>query len=224
MIVNFEDLGNGRKYANLVFNPIFSKKRPLTKEFYGGKYACVRDEFRIWSNNIFRKNVTKILISFGGTDPVKITSKVLDVIRNESFKKIEFTVILGYGFQHKKDIKTKASILKSEGFKIKLVEKSDFLAKYLRDTDFAIISNGRTVFEVSCMGVPVLSVAVNEREKSHSFVKEHNIGKHMVFDKTNFSKNLSKNIQHMLKSENRKKYKTNRYRRCYLCRDHRFRG
>tara|TARA_B100001540_G_scaffold308603_1_gene323534 strand:+ start:3896 stop:5545 length:1650 start_codon:yes stop_codon:yes gene_type:complete len=209
MIVNFEDLGSGRKYAHLVFNPIFKQKRPLTKEFYGGNYACVRDEFRIWSNNIFRKNVTKILISFGGTDPVKITSKVLDVIRNESFKEIEFTVILGYGFQHKKDIKTKASILKSEGFKVKLVEKSDFLAKYLRDTDFAIISNGRTVFEVACMGVPVLSVAVNEREKSHSFVKDSNIGRHMIFKKKTFSKELTSNIEYMLHPVNRKNFKSN---------------
>ena len=209
MIVNFEDLGTGRKHADLVFNPIFSQKKPLTKEFYGGNYACVRDEFRIWSNDIFRKDVKKILISFGGTDPVKITSKVLKSIKIDSFKKIEFTVILGYGFQHKNDIKIKSANLKKNGFKIKLVEKSDFLAKYLRDTDFAIISNGRTVFEVACMTVPVLSVAVNEREKSHSFVKDYNIGKHIIFNKNTFSKNISSDIQYMLKSENRKKYKSN---------------
>ena len=130
-------------------------------------------------------------------------------ITNESFKEIEFTVILGYGFQHKKDIKTKASILKSEGFKVKLVEKSDFLAKYLRDTDFAIISNGRTVFEVACMGVPVLSVAVNEREKSHSFVKDSNIGRHMIFKKKTFSKELTSNIEYMLHPVNRKNFKSN---------------
>ena len=59
------------------------------------------------------------------------------------------------------------------------------------------------------MTVPVLSVSVNEREKSHSFVKDNNIGTHMVFSKNTFSKNLSVNIQHMLKSENRKKYKKN---------------
>ena len=116
---------------------------------------------------------------------------------------------MGYGFQHKKDIKTKASILKSEGFKVKLVEKSDFLAKYLRDTDFAIISNGRTVFEVACMGVPVLSVAVNEREKSHSFVKDSNIGRHMIFKKKTFSKELTSNIEYMLHPVNRKNFKSN---------------
>ena len=99
--------------------------------------------------------------------------------------------------------------MSKDGFKIKLIDKSDFLAKYIRDTDFAIISNGRTVFEVACMNVPVLSVAVNDREKSHSFVNDHKIGKHMIFNKSTFSKNLSKNIQHMLLNTNRRKYKSN---------------
>ena len=209
MIVNFEDVGNARIYADLVFNPIFTKKKVLTKEYYGGQYACVREDFRIWTNNLFRKNVKKILVSFGGTDPTQITTRIFTIIQNLSLKNIEFIIMLGFGFEHKKQIKKATEILIKKGFLIKLVEKSDFLAKYIRDTDFAIISNGRTVFEVASMNVPVLSVAVNDREKSHSFVKEHNIGKHMIFDKTNFTKNMSKNIQHMLKSENRKKYKTN---------------
>ena len=47
-IVNFEDLGPGRKHANLVFNPIFNSKSFSKNEFFGYNYACVRDEFRIW--------------------------------------------------------------------------------------------------------------------------------------------------------------------------------
>ena len=31
MIVNFEDVGEGRAYADLVFNPIFNEKKTLTK-------------------------------------------------------------------------------------------------------------------------------------------------------------------------------------------------
>lgn len=88
MIVNFEDVGEGRAYADLVFNPIFNKKKMLTKEFYGGKYACVRDEFRIWTSNTLRKDVKKVLVSFGGTDPTQITTKIFKVIENLSLKKL----------------------------------------------------------------------------------------------------------------------------------------
>ena len=209
MIVNFEDVGNGRMYADLVFNPIFNKKKMLTKEYYGGKYACVRDDFRIWTNNLFRKNVKKVLVSFGGTDPLQITTLIFNVIKNLSLKNTEFIIMLGFGFEHKDEIKKLSSQLIKNGFSIKLIEKSDFLAKYVRRIDFAIISNGRTVFEVASMQVPVLSIAVNDREKSHSFVEKTKIGKHMIYDPNSFSDELSTNIQHMLKFENRQKYKTN---------------
>ena len=86
MIVNFEDTGEGRKLANLVFNPIFEKQKSLTNEFYGAKYACVRDEFRIWKNETLSKNVKKILITFGGTDPSNITEKTISVIEKNNRK------------------------------------------------------------------------------------------------------------------------------------------
>ena len=204
MIVNFEDVGQGRAYADLVFNPIFNKKKMLTKEFYGGKFACVRDEFRIWRNSSLRKNVKKILVSFGGTDPTQITTKIFRVIEELSLKNIEFIIMLGFGFEHKDEIKKAANHLIKDGYTIKLIEKSDFLAKYIRYADFAIVSNGRTVFEIASMQVPILSVAVNDREKSHTFVRDEKIGKHINYNPVSFTKELSFNIKHLLEYENRK--------------------
>ena len=208
MIINFEDLGQGRAYADLVFNPIFNKKKMLTKEFYGGKFACVRDEFRMWTSNILRKDVKKILISFGGTDPTQITTKIFKVIENLSLRNIDFIIMLGFGFEHKKEIKKDASHLIKNGFTIKLIEKSDLLAKYIRYVDFAIVSNGRTVFEVASMQVPILSVAVNDREKSHTFVRDEKIGKHINYNPASFTKELSCNIEHLLEYKNRKNFKS----------------
>jgi len=74
---------------------------------------------------------------------------------------------------------------------IKLVEKSDFLAKYIRYADFAIVSNGRTVFEIASMQVPILSVAVNDREKSHTFVRDENVGKHIDYNSSAIHKRIS---------------------------------
>ena len=208
MVVNFEDVGEGRAYADLVFNPIFNKKKMLTKEFYGGKFACVRDEFRIWTNNILRKDVKKILVSFGGTDPTQITTKIFKAIEKLSLKNIEFIIMLGFGFEHKKEIKKAVTNLREKGYTINLVEKSDFLAKYIRYVDFAIVSNGRTVFEVASMQVPILSVAVNDREKSHTFVRDEKIGKHINYNPKSFTKELSCDIEYLLEYKNRKKFKS----------------
>ena len=79
VIVNFEDLGEGRKLADLVFNPIYYTKNKFKNEFYGEQFACVREEFRIKKRNRIRKKVKKIVITFGGTDPTNKTQKIFFV-------------------------------------------------------------------------------------------------------------------------------------------------
>jgi len=209
MIINFEDRGEGRKLANLVFNPIFEKQKSLLNEFYGSKYACVRDEFRIWKNEILSKNVKKILISFGGTDQNNITEKTLSIIEKNNIKSIKFILLLGFGYMHKKMIKQKVKHLQKNNFNIILVNGSDFMAKYTRDIDFAIVSNGRTVFELASMNIPILAISVNIREQNHNFVKEQNVGIKIDYEKLSYEKSLKNSLDKMLNFNNRKNYKKN---------------
>ena len=209
MIVNFEDQGEGRKFANLVFNPIFKKQKSLSNEFYGSKYACVRDEFRIWKNEILSKNTHKILISFGGTDQNNITKKTISIIEKNNIKNIEFILLLGFGYMHKKMIKQKIKNLQKNNFNIVLVDGSDFIAKYTRDIDFAIVSNGRTVFELASMNIPILAISVNAREQNHNFVKEQNVGIKIDYEKLSYEKSLKSSLEKMFNFNNRKNYKKN---------------
>jgi len=209
MIVNFEDQGEGRKLANLVFNPIFEKQKSLSHEFYGSKYACVRDEFRIWKNEILSKNVQKILISFGGTDQNNITEKTISIIEKNNIKNVEFILLLGFGYSHKKMIKQKIKNLQKNNFNIILVDGSDFMAKYTRDIDFAIVSNGRTVFELASMNIPILAISVNSREQNHNFVKEQNVGIKIDYEESSYEKSLKNSFEKMLNYNNRKNYKKN---------------
>ena len=47
----------------MVTNPIFSTKMKFQNEYYGGEFACVRDEFRIGKKNRLRKEIKKICIT-----------------------------------------------------------------------------------------------------------------------------------------------------------------
>ena len=209
MTVNFEDRGEGRKLANLVFNPIFEKQKSLSNEFYGAKFACVRDEFRIWKNEVLSKNVKKVLISFGGTDPNNITEKTISIIQKNNMKDIEFTILLGFGYLHKKMIQDKIKKLQKDNFQIILIDSSDFIAKYARDVDFAIVSNGRTVFELAAMTIPILGVSVNNREQNHNFIKEQNVGIKIDYKKSSYEKSLMNSLEKMQIFNNRNKYKRN---------------
>ena len=46
-VINFEDLGNGAKYANLVINELYDKPiNKLRNTLWGSNYFFVRDEFK----------------------------------------------------------------------------------------------------------------------------------------------------------------------------------
>lgn len=206
-IVNFEDLGNGSKYANLVFNPIYYSKIKSKNIFYGSRYAAVRDEFRIWQNNVINKKVTKVLITFGGTDPTNKTQKIIEILEKNNFTNIEFTVILGIGYSHMKSLKNLISKMKKNNFKLKIIENSDFLAKFFRETDFAITSNGRTVFELAAMNVPIITIPVNKREKTHSFVKHAGVGFQIDPDSQIFESQFLNSFNKLCSYNTRKKFK-----------------
>ena len=118
-------MGPGRKYADLVFNPIFNSNHHKKNEFYGSDFACVRDDFRIWKKTPIRKNAKNVLISFGGTDPTDKTNQILRIISKTNLKFLNFTVLLGHGYLNTKKIKNLIKEMNSNGFHINIIEKSE---------------------------------------------------------------------------------------------------
>jgi len=173
-VVNFEDLGTGSNYANLVFNPIYYQKSTPTK-FFGEKYACVREEFR---KKRIKSPKKSIVITFGGVDPRKLTLRLLKILQKHS-PKYKIFVIIGNEFSHKKQVLVMIKNLKQNGLNIKEVIRSDKISQFIDGSMFAITANGRTVFEVAARYVPIITISVNQREESHVFPKKQKIGYHL---------------------------------------------
>ena len=151
-LVNFEDLGEGRKYSDLIFNPIFSATTKLSNEYYGSKFACVRDEFRIFQRTQIREKIEKVSITLGGVDNNHNTFKIIKIINeNKILKNVTINIILGFGFKHKEKLMKLTNSMKKENYKIIIIEKTDFISKYILDSDFVIAANGRTVFEIASL-------------------------------------------------------------------------
>lgn len=167
-VVNFEDIGPGSDFADLVFNPIYFSNKNKPRKFFGSDYACVRDEFRILQSKPLNKNVKSILITFGGTDPQNHTMPVLQLLSKINLKE-EIIVILGMGNSHKKAIRNFVRKMNRNGQNVKVIQQSNIMAKYIRESDFVITANGRTVFEVASLKVPMITISTHEREESHSF-------------------------------------------------------
>ena len=96
--------------------------------------------------------------------------------------------------------------MNKDGFNIKIIEKIDNISGYVKDCDFAITSNGRTVFELAAMGIPMISIAVNQREKQHSFVKYTKSGYHIDSPSKIETKKILFNINKMMDKRNRNQF------------------
>ena len=161
-VINFEDLGDGSKSADLVINAIYPEKQILKNHYFGHKYFILRDEFIYSKQKEDIRNVKKILITFGGVDPNNYTKKVLEVIYDYcNLNKIDMTVITGFGY------KEYSSLKKFE--KINIQENVTNISKYMLEADLIFTSAGRTTYEVASIGTPAIVMAQNERELTHFF-------------------------------------------------------
>ena len=56
-----------------------------------------------------------------------------------------------------------------KNFKIEILQNITNMEYLMYNSDVAITSNGRTVYELTSMGVPFISIAQNDREITHLF-------------------------------------------------------
>ena len=78
------------------------------------------------------------------------------------------SVVIGRGFGENQELAKILVVLKCKDL-VSLVYDTDNIAKLMSTADFAVCSNGRTVFELAHMSVPSVILCQNERELDHDF-------------------------------------------------------
>lgn len=165
-VVNFEDLGDGADLAHLVFNALYEKVTPPPNHMFGYKYEFLSENFLMTEPNRFNKKVNTILIAFGGADPSNLTIRVLKMLENLD-EKIKIKVA---AYKQSSDLERYVSKLSNTG-PVEYLPNIKDMAELMRGIDLAITSNGRTVYELAAMGIPIISIAQNDRETLHLFAR-----------------------------------------------------
>jgi len=178
-VVNFEDKGPGAKEAHLVINALYEWSSSDNNIFFGHKYECLREDIYLSPiKKEVNKEVKKVLITFGGTDPsdlsyrlVKILSQIKDIFVKSNIK---VTMILGFGYDEER-YKILKNIVNKHNMKyfLNLARKIQWMAPYIFESDFVVTSNGRTVYEIVSLGVPLIVIGQNSREGNHTFAAIH---------------------------------------------------
>ena len=160
--LNFEDLGEGSKIADLVINAIYPEKQIIKNHYFGHDYFILRDEFIYSETKDNKEKIEGILISFGGVDPNNYTKKVIETIYEYCMQNsIRINVVTGFGYKKYDSI---------DDFKNNNIYKNVAnISKYMLEADLIFTSAGRTTYEVASIGVPTIVLAQNDRELTHFF-------------------------------------------------------
>lgn len=161
-VINFEDLGEGCRYADSVINAIYPKNNTLLNHYFGQEYFILRDEFILSKEKNITSEVKNILITFGGVDPNNYTEKVVRTINEYcNGENIKITVIAGFGYDNYDSIKSYENVIVKRNI--------SNISDYMLQADLIFTSAGRTVYEVASIGTPAVVLGQNEREMTHFF-------------------------------------------------------
>ncbi len=127
----------------------------------GSKYIPLREEF-IYQPYEVKKEVSRVLITTGGTDQLNVAYNLLqEVLSHPRLKTLEYHVIVGCFNQNKNLLKE----VEREYANVILHENVNNISVWMRYCDVAISAAGTTTYELCACGVPSICMAVADNQE-----------------------------------------------------------
>jgi UDP-2,4-diacetamido-2,4,6-trideoxy-beta-L-altropyranose hydrolase len=147
--------------ADLILNPnldgdeaLYRKQSPAAQLLIGPSYFPLRREFSPGNEKReIREPGNRVLVTLGGSDPENLTPKIADALAHSSG--LEITVIAGAGYDRVSDLQ------KLNASNLRVICNPPNMARFMKDSDQAIIAAGGTLWELLSMGCTVLSYSRN---------------------------------------------------------------
>lgn len=167
-----DDLAQDHACADLVLNQnIYATAEPYsagahTRLLLGPAYALLREEFASWRcrSRPISERATRILVTLGGADPDNQTLKVVRAIASLNGE-IETTVVLGAAYAHT-DLLT--GYLTGRQGHFALRSDVECMAELMHWADLAVSAGGGTCWELACLGVPNLVIALADDQRQNA--------------------------------------------------------
>jgi len=203
-IVNFEDLGLGAKFSTLTINELYDK--PLIRSgniLWGNKYFFLRDEFNDARKNRWNNAVKSLLLTFGGTDQNNYSQIIYSEIKEFCKENnIFLNIVTGPGYKHF----DKLNELVSQDDNAMLTRSTGIISSIMETCQLAIISNGRTVYELAHMNIPAIVISHHIRETTHKFsCAENGFVSVGIFEKGETEKIVKQELESLVFSASRRK-------------------
>jgi spore coat polysaccharide biosynthesis predicted glycosyltransferase SpsG len=158
-VINLEDLGDGVEHADYVINALYERDTDKQNHFFGAEYVVVEPEFHEHTSEI-RPDVKNVLLTFGGSDPSNLSTKVINELGSTELP-YQYKLVLGPDFPHDTELEEVSEAIMSQ---VTTIRNSTNMPELMEWADVAICSGGRTVYELAATGTPAVVIAHNNRE------------------------------------------------------------
>lgn len=167
-IVNFEDEGEGASKADIVINALLQKKS-YDHVYNGEEFYIASKTFMMYAPIDISNTVRSIFICFGGADPQNYTDRLLAIATKPEYANIMYRVAIGRAKSNVKEL------LEYNNYpNIEVFYDVHNMPELMSSCDMAIVSRGRTAYEVAMLGIPTIAMSENERERTHGFACNEN--------------------------------------------------
>ena len=160
-VVTFEDLGDGAEAADLLIADLYENPRvPAERQLTGVENAILAPTFETIDRQIqFHEKVQEVLVLFGGTDPSNLAETALRALERIKFEG-RVTIVRGLG----------SDLIdpKSYNLRLKVLSNIKNMPAVMENADIALSSAGRTITELSSLGIPTICMAQNSKELTHT--------------------------------------------------------
>lgn len=172
-LVIFTNLTGANKYADVAVlqravdltadigsrfeNVTYTDKDTNTLYYYGPKYWVLRPEFYEYKSKgkVSSRKTEHILLTFGGSDPSNLTSAVLEELLGLD-RMLWIDVTLGAHFGHDDSVNLVLERHPGKRGNVTVHRNIKNVAELMHKADLAITSAGLSMFEVLCVGTPVI--------------------------------------------------------------------
>lgn len=143
-LILIDDMGDFTSLADILINPTsFLPVQHPSKSFFGVEYFVFNDELEYFANKpiIFNSEIKNVLMSFGGSDPNKISEIMIPIIKK--YNHIMFTLIIGPGYL---EIDNFINLYHSIP-NLKILVNVSNMPELIYHTDICVCSGGVTMYE-----------------------------------------------------------------------------
>jgi spore coat polysaccharide biosynthesis predicted glycosyltransferase SpsG len=168
----FTNVTSANRYANIAVTADYGSRFTNIRYFdestgtlyyYGPKFWVLRKEFyeRKKKAGSAPAGINKILLIFGGSDPLNLTSAVLDELLSLD-RSFRVDAILGAGFTWDGELGAVMDKHDSQKKRVSLWRNVRNVAEMMFQTDLVLASPGLSLFEALAVGTPAIALHQNE--------------------------------------------------------------